>query len=142
MNEPFMIAKEGKGSLLICADGQSVHIEREPLAYLNDLCIAHGSSLGGRTASFKALTGAVQKACVLISERSQKIYMPLLSLSNAQNVWLLYQAVVSVRKAEAGCQVLFSNGTRRIFPLDPRVIRGQMKRCSEFLNKINDPETF
>lgn len=142
MNEPVMIAKEGKGSLLTYADGHSVHVEREPLAYLDDLCIAHGSSLAGRTASFKALTGAVQKACVLISERSQKIYMPLLSLSNAQNIWLLYQAVVSVRKAEEGCEVLFFDGARRIFHLDPRVIRGQMKRCDEFLNKINDPETF
>lgn len=142
MNELIMIAKDGKGSLLTYADHHSVHVDQDPLAYLDNLCIDHGSSLAGRTASFKALTGAVQKACVLISERSQMIYMPLLSLTNPQNVWLLYQAVVSVKKAENGCEVLFSNGTKRTFSLDPRVIRLQMKRCREFLNKINDPETF
>lgn len=142
MKYPIMIENDKKGSLLVYTDGQSVHDDREPLCFLNDLCLQHGSSLEGRRTSFKALTGAVQKACVLLSERSQEIYMPLLSDQNPDNIWLLYHAVMSVKKAERGCAVLFADGNRKVFPVDPRVVRLQMKRCAEFLNKINDPDTF
>lgn len=142
MKYPLVIKKNAKGSLLVYTENEAVQESRGPFAYLNDLCLKHGSSYSGRTASFRQLTGAVQKPCVLISERTQKIYMPLLSEKNPDNIWLLYNTVVSVRKTENGCKVLFSDGTMREFGFDPRVIRLQMKRCHEFLNQINDPKTF
>lgn len=142
MKYPLVIKKNGKGSLLVYTENETVEENREPFVYLNDLCLQHGSSLSGRTASFRQLTGAVQKACVLISERSQEIYMPMLSEQNPDNIWLLYSAVVSVRKSDSGCKILFSDGTMRDLDCDPRVIRLQMKRCHEFLNQINDPKTF
>lgn len=142
MKYPVMIEKEEKGSRLVYADNVCAHDEREPFCYLDDLCMNHGSSMNGRKTAFCKLTGAVQKACIMISERSQEIYMPLLSDQNPENIWVLYQAIVSVRKSEKGCTVVFENGMRQEFPVDPRVIRLQMKRCSAFLDKINDPETF
>lgn len=142
MEYPIMIEKEEKGSRLIYTDSRTVSDQREPFCYLNALCLLHGSSLEGRKSAFKELTGAVQKACILISERSQEIYMPVLSDQNPENIWILYSSVVSCRKSEQGCIVVFQDGTRKEFHVDPRVIRQQMKRCSVFLDKINDPSTF
>lgn len=142
MKYPLIIERQNEGSLLTFCAHQTMHEDREPFHYLNDICIIHGSSAEGRIASFKKLTGAVQKACILISERSQQIYMPLLSERNPDNIWILYDAVISVKKSQNGCVVLFSDGTRREFFIDPRVIRLQMKRCKDFLDQINDPESF
>ncbi|MBR2991512.1 MAG: competence protein ComK [Solobacterium sp.] len=142
---------------VICCDAQqrssvcifaneSVVVRQMPLDLIDRLCIRCGSTRKGRQEAFRALTGAVQKIPVLISEDGP-LLMPTLSPESGSCVWIAYDSVLRMKpEGDDMTNVLFLDGTSFKVNVNVRVLRSQAKRCELFRRLLNEfkehPEDF
>ncbi len=133
--EKILIIKEvNNQTLVITDDKEEIIVNEKPLKLIEKLCLINGSSLQGRTESFKYLTNTTQKACILIKDNI--LLMPTLSMYNSECVYILYNKVVWVKQDEHKTMVLFNNGFKASIDCGHRTIRKQLKRCDEFYEKL------
>jgi competence transcription factor ComK len=139
---PLIIEPDGNGgSILHHRNGRMDHIKESPISYIRTLCLNCGSTLEGRIDAFKEITATLQKACVLVSNATNEIYMPTLSMKNRDCIWILYNPVVKVVSAENGySRILFTDRTDRTVSVSSHVVKSQVNRCDLFINKIMEFE--
>ncbi len=139
IDEILYITSIPDGSLLHLNQQKTIKTDIKPLAFLNRCCLANGSSYEGRVEAFRELTGTSQKPAVLISERQQRIFFPTLRAEHEECVWIQYNAVFHIHSIDAGhTEIIFHTGERCTIPFNYRIINKQLKRCTEFLQKLND----
>ena len=108
------------------------------LQFLNDLCIKHGSTYKGRIDACKRLLNINQKVPLLISELTLEIWFPILSAKNKDNIWLNYNEILSYKAIDNNKTIIkFKNGYRYEIEYNSRIIKNQMMRCEELINKLN-----
>lgn len=143
---PLILQTVSNQSSMIYADGTVHEMNCSIPEWLNDQCLHNGSSMEGRIASFRFLTGAHQKSAVMISERTRLIYFPLFGMKEKENIWIRYDSIMSCRSISLHeTELLFSSGYRHIIPVNRRVAAGQMKRAENYLEQLRsiypyDPE--
>lgn len=138
ISKALILKQEGRGSLLILENGRTMRFEKKPVSLLNDWCIACGSSLAGRTESFRTVLDVTQKAAVMISEITQEIWFPTLSMNSADCIWICFNQILDVHSgAPHTSEIVFFSGDRIEIDCDPRTIRTQMKRCRSYLQHLS-----
>ncbi len=135
----MMMRRTGKKTECLLENSEVIETDASPEKILEAMCLSCGSSLRGRRDAFRFLTGAVQKAAVLISERSQLIYFPLTGNRDPGQIWICYNDVLSCHSAPCGSRIRFCSAAEVFIPCGMRVVGGQMKRCESMLEKINSP---
>ena len=133
---------DDRQTVFLLEGGGEGRISETPLVLLDRWCMNNGSSLPGRTSSFRNLTGAVQKPAVLISERTQQLFFPLTGIRDPQCIWISYGDVLSQHSAGPDTVICFMDGSKIKVPFGQRLISGQMKRCRKFLEMINSERRF
>ena len=138
MNKALLIRNTENGSAVLYSDGSIRESDKRPVKLLNEKCLDNGSSLEGRMDSFRHILSVRQKAAVLISEVTQEIWFPTLSMKSKDCVWLRFDQILDTHSASAHrCEIVFFSGVRTEIDIDVRTIRLQMKRCHQFLEILN-----
>ena len=132
---PLLIRSQpDRRTFLLYESGKQEVIEKSSLAYLEEECIRHGSSVKGRMDSFCQLVNAVQKPAVMISERSMITYFPTRSPKSPDCEWVCFNRILRVRRINGyETEILFLDGTECRVSAEVRVIKGQMSRCDDYL---------
>lgn len=138
MSKAVLIYAKEHTTYVIREDGTVNTVHTKPVRLLEEACLVNGSSLSGRTESFRHLLGIRQKPAVLISEVSGEIWFPTLSMTQQDCVWIRYDAILEAAAAgQHACVIRFFSGISHELDLDVRVIREQMKRCRRFLELLH-----
>lgn len=117
-----------------------------PVQWLDQMCIAHGSTYQGRIDAFRTLTGTVQKPAVMISEMTHQMFFPTVSSKSSDCIWLCAERIFSIRtKDDQHSLVLFMDGNTIELAVSKRTLNKQLSRCEKFLeimrNSIRKLET-
>lgn len=125
-------------TVIISETGRHGFFCGKPTQWLDEICIAHGSSYQGRVEAFRVLTGTVQKPAVMISELTHQMYFPTVSSKSKDCVWLCADRIFSIRAKDAQHSlVLFMDGNKIELAVSKRTLKKQLKRCEIFLEKMH-----
>lgn len=143
MNKYVLIRKKENGSECLNQQGNWVEDFRKPKEIMEEMCLAHGSTLKGRADAFCKITGFHQKPGILISESTMEIFFPCESMKNENCVWLCFNDILKIHsiKDDSSTEIQFISGAKAIVPFEIRVIRKQMNRCEKFMNQIGKNST-
>lgn len=137
MSKFVLIRRKGNGSECLDQKGNWVEDFRKPKDLMEDLCIAHGSTLKGRADAFCKITGSRQKPGILVSESQMEVFFPSESMQNDSCVWLCYNDILNVHSTRDDfSKIQFVSGVTVEVPVEIRVIRKQMSRCEKLMNLI------
>ena len=124
-------------TVIISETGRHGFFIGTPIKWLDQMCIAHGSTYKGRVDAFRTLTDTVQKPAVLISEMTHQIFFPTVSSTSDDCVWLCADRIFSIHAKDAQHSlVLFMDGNKIELAVSRRTLMKQMKRCEMFLEKM------
>ncbi|MCR5230711.1 MAG: competence protein ComK [Solobacterium sp.] len=131
---------EKKKTVCLRKDRIMVEEDRKPADILDDLCRRLGSGLKGRTDSAASLLNIVKKIPVLVSEDIGLIYFPVTSPANdPECLWICYNEVVDIYSyGNDRTEVVLCGGIDIIVNASRRSVRMQLKRCEEYIRKLND----
>ena len=139
VKDALILRRNGDVTQIIRADGTVAESSEKPLALLDRACMKNGSTAQGRMASFRALLGVKQKAAVLISEVSQEIWFPTLSMNNRECEWVCFSRILSVRSIDDhASQVTFASGVQAEVGCGVRTLRLQIRRCRRYLEILSE----
>lgn len=134
MSDYIILKTDGGKTAGISGRGETVRLEQTPLLFLNSLCLQNGSTAEGRKEAFRQLLHVRQKAAVLVSERTEELWFPIVSDTCSDCVWLRYDRILDIRQRGPYTTVVrFLSGYTADIPCNVRTIRSQMKRCGDFL---------
>ena len=137
MNSEYLYFRQEKdGTCCLKEDGSFVYIDRRPVRILNEMCLACGSTLQGRTDAVRILLGIRQKPPVLISERTAEIWFGTTGMNSADCEWLSWQKILHIARSDEGSTVTFMNGISVHVSADVRTLRLQAERCRQLLQII------
>ena len=124
-------------TVIISASGHHGFFCGSPVRWLDEMCIAHGSTYKGRDDAFRTLTETKQKPAVLISEMTHQMYFPTLSPKSRDCIWLCAERIFAIRaKDNQHSLVLFMDGNKIELAVSKRTLKKQMERCELFLEKM------
>ena len=135
---PFSVKNTRKGCLLTYLNGENSELAISATDYLNELCLRHCSTLEGRLEACRHFLSITQKACLLISERSEEVYFPVKGLKDRDNEWFLFSSVVTYHSlSDNSTELIFKDGTRKVTDVNYRTVKMQMERCKQLLLKLD-----
>lgn len=137
MKLPLVIYNHDDTCELAFDDRSLVYEESSALQYLESMCLMHGSSLQGRIDAFRYITHTSQKSAVMVSEISQDLYFPIISMHAKDCIWIHYNSIVHVSGKTDHTDILFDKGISMNIPASLRTIKLQMKRCEEYLSILH-----
>jgi len=107
------------------------------VTYLDETCNLYGSTYQGRKASYQKLTKSKQKPAVLVSLIDEVLLFPNKSLVNDDCVMINYYNIAKIVGSERRyTKIYFLNKSELLLGVDSRIIKGQEKRCSRFVNYL------
>lgn len=135
----LLLRREGGRNTIVRYDGSREYIKETAAEYLGRRCVMCGSTMKGRTEAVRQLTGWKQKIPVLISERTQEIWFPVISPDDPDCTWICCGRIVRVRESSPGCTcVIFDSGVQATVNAGVRTIRKQIRRCTSFIDLLNE----
>ena len=135
----LLLRRNGTVTEILMADGTVAVSSDKPLVLLNRACLHNGSTAEGRMASFRTLLDVKQKAAVLISEVSQEIWFPTLSMNNRECEWICCSSILSVKSVDDHASLItFASGVQASVSCDVRTLRLQIKRCRTYLELLSE----
>ena len=132
------ITCDEEGSHLFLKGGREAVIQEKPAEFLNRLCLYSGSTLSGRTESFRYLTGSKQKPAVLISEHTQILFFPTMNAGHRECIWICYNEILDIHaEGPEHTRIRFLSADTAVIPFNYRIIRNRIKRCDQFIRRLN-----
>ncbi|TFG82235.1 MAG: hypothetical protein E4G74_02975 [Erysipelotrichales bacterium] len=136
-NEVLYLRTLRQGTQVVTED-HTFMIAEKAEAYLEALCLAHGSSLRGSSDVVKHFLKVTQKLPILVNPNGGLFFFPTLSRDHPDCVWI---NALQVRKLKD-----LGNRTLIRFPVSEleldigiRSIRMQMKRCDTLRSHLGRP---
>lgn len=131
---PISVKNTENGCFLTYLNGRHSELNISANVYLNELCLRNCSTLEGRLDACRNLLTITQKACLLISERSEEVYFPVKGLKDKDNEWFLFSSIVTYHSiSDNSSELIFMDGSRKVTDTNYRTIKMQMKRCRELI---------
>ena len=131
---PFSVKNTRNGCRLTYLNGEQSELSISAKDYLNELCLRHCSTLEGRMEACRHFLSITQKACLLISERSEEVYFPIRGLKDKDNEWFLFSSIVTYHSvSDNSTELIFKDGTRTVTDVNYRTVKMQIERCKKLL---------
>ncbi len=113
---------------------------------IKEFCILCGGTMEGKRKAICKRLGIVQKAPILISERSLMLIFPVKDHYGFE-YWLNYRGIERIKQYKyKQCTIFFTNQTSIILHMDYRSLMRQMKRCKLYFEILmmgeEDLETY
>lgn len=138
MRLPLVIYNHHHTCETLYDDRSLEYAECNAAEFLERLSLENGSSLQGRINAFRYLTHTSQKSAVMISEITQDLYFPTVSMQDPECIWIHYNEIVDISGKTNQTNILFTKGISVDIPVSFRTIKLQMKRCQEYLALLHE----
>ena len=139
VNDALMLKGHGSSCAILYQDGSEETLNISTAEYLEEKCLAHGSTMEGRQKCFAIRMQARQKLPVLVSETSNEIWFPLTSMKDPDVIWLNHSMILEAKAMpDNNCCILFASGISRTIRCSARTVKKQMKRCHAYLQGFNE----
>lgn len=129
---------DGFGKLITVATGnqKSVLVDMMPSALIDFNLKYHGSSLEGAKAGAKAILGNVKMPPIVINETLGIYWLPMMSPSKEDCVWIALHHVKDYSSAGKGrTEVVFTSGYKLILPISHYSFNKKIQRAYELKGK-------
>lgn len=131
--------EQTKESVLMVENKEVKRVKGMPKKVFEAFCLEHGSTLKGRLTNFCHVLHVKQKPCILVNELGCILFIPTLSMSSTKCQYFQYNKIKEVKRcASSRCQLITKAGTIYALDVDIRVIRKQMKRSQQFIQKLRE----
>lgn len=89
-------------------------LPKKPIQVVRKTCELYGSSLKTRTLTARHALGNRHKTPIVVANAFDKpyIFLPTMSPSSDENIWISYHAILDFQEEELGCSVKLENGRR------------------------------
>ena len=131
-NTYFLVKKDL--SLEIMEEKQSYQIEENINEILNDSCKYYGSSYDGRKAGTKYLLPITSKVPIFLNEKKNIVIFPIESDRNKNNIWFVFNNILSYKKVKNYVEITFKNNEKYIFLMSFHIFKNQMIKCSQLIS--------
>lgn len=139
VNDALLLEGHGNACTVLFADGSEKTLHASASQYLEEKCLAHGSTMEGRQQCFAIRMQARQKLPVLVSETSNEIWFPLTSMKDPDVIWLNHGMILQAKTlSDNQCCILFVSGIAKEINCSARTVKKQMKRCHAYLQGFNE----
>ena len=126
-------------------------VPRQPIHIVKNSCDYYGNSLHNSTNSSKMVLGKRHKTPIILAHDFgiPYIFLPTMSPSSDQNVWISYNAIENIEEDNLGCIITLENGRSFKLNVSPTTMYRQYAFATilekNFLKKqrqLNRPSTF
>ncbi len=89
-------------------------LPKKPLQIVRKTCEVYGSSLKTRTVIARRSLGNRHKTPIVVAHAfdTPYIFLPTMSPSSDDNIWISYHAILDFQDESTGCSVLLENGRK------------------------------
>ena len=101
--------------------------------FINESCKYYGSSYEGRKNGSRYLLSLTSKLPIILNEKKNLVLFPISSDRSKNNIWFLYNNILSYKKVKNYVEVTFKNKEKMIFLISYYIFRNQMLKCSQLL---------
>jgi competence protein ComK len=126
-NEVLYLRTLRQGTQIV-TEHQTVTIAEKAEIYLENWCLAHGSSLRGSADVAKHHLKATQKLPVLVNPQDGLFFFPTLSRCHPECIWINVTQIRNLKNLGNRTLVCFHNGELEL-DIGIRSLRMQVKRC-------------
>ena len=100
---------------------------------LDENCNYFGSSYEGRKASARFFLQINSKVPIILDEKKNIILFPMESDRNQNNIWFVYNNVLSFKKIKNYVEVTFKNNEKTLFLISYNIFKNQMIKCYQLI---------
>ena len=101
--------------------------------FINESCKYYGSSYEGRKKGSRYLLSLTSKLPIILNEKKNLVLFPISSDRSKNNIWFLYNNILSYKRVKNYVEVTFKNKEKMIFLISYYIFRNQMLKCSQLL---------
>ena len=89
-------------------------LPKKPIQIVRKTCELYGSSLKTRTLTARHALGNRHKTPIVVAHAfdTPYIFLPTMSPSSDENVWISYHAIIDFHEEKLGCSVVLENGRK------------------------------
>ena len=87
----------------------------------------------GRKNGSRYLLSLTSKLPIILNEKKNLVLFPISSDRSKNNIWFLYNNILSYKKVKNYVEVTFKNKEKMIFLISYYIFRNQMLKCSQLL---------
>ncbi len=122
----------------VVTEHQSYILCEKAETYLENWCLAHGSSLRGSADVVRHHLKVIQKLPVLVNPHGGLFFFPTLSRHHPECIWINVTQIRKLKDLGNKTLVRFQDGELEL-DVGIRSIRMQMKRCDLLRNRLGRP---
>lgn len=131
----YIIIKKGEKTEIV-DNKQVINIDISFNKYINEICNYYGSSFRGRKEATQYLTGFKSKVPIILSESKKIAIFPLFSMRCDNNIWIVYNNVLSFKQVRQYVEVTFRNDEKIILLVSYNVFKNQYLKTSHLLTVL------
>ena len=136
-NEVLYLRTMRQGTQVV-TEHQSYIISEKAETYLENWCLAHGSSLRGSADVVRHHLKVTQKLPVLVNPHGSLFFFPTLSREHPDCIWINAAKVSKLKDLGSKTLVRFNGGELEL-DIGIRSIRMQLKRCDLLKSRLYRP---
>ncbi|KGP90779.1 competence protein [Pontibacillus chungwhensis BH030062] len=130
---------DGKIISLVMEGDESFYVNQSPKRMIDHACKYFGSSLKGRQAGTRDVTGITHKAPIAIDPMSGMYFFPTISPQNVYCSWVAHSHVdVIEATGHQQTRLVFKNQRSVIVDVSKGTIWNQIQRTAQFRYKLNE----
>lgn len=131
-NTYFIVKKERK--IEITEKENFFQFEEHFNKFLTENCNYYGSSYEGRKESSKYLLQLRSKVPIILNERKNIVLFSISSDRNRDNIWFVYNNILTYKKIKEYVEVTFKNNEKVVFLISYNIFKNQMNKCSRLIS--------
>lgn len=130
---------DGKIISLVMEEEESFYVNQSPKRIIDYACKYFGSSLKGRQAGTRDVTGITHKAPIAIDPMSGMYFFPTISPQNVYCAWVAHSHVDLIESTgHQQTRLVFKNQRSVILDVSKGTIWNQIQRTAQFRYKLNE----
>ena len=139
MEEEYLLIYYRDGLKTIDLSGHIQNHAEETLNFIENYCLANGSTLEGRNVAFRHLTHSRYKPCLVVSNQKGLYYLATRRIQNKAELYLInfleldHYQIIDVKHT----LLVFKNGFKFKLDVNYRILKRQIKLMRLYLSSIS-----
>ena len=127
----FLIKKAKKVEIVTAKQNYDFMVSFDTL--INESCKYYGSSYEGRKNGSRYLLNLTSKLPIILNEKKNLVIFPMNSDRNKNNIWFMYNNILSYKRVKNYVEITFKNKEKMIFLVSYYIFKNQMLKCGQLL---------
>lgn len=138
-NNEYLLIFYQNGLYAIDINGKLIELKMRNLDFINQYCLANGSTLEGRNEAFRYLTNIRYKPCLIVSNIKGLFYLCTRRIENEKDFCLINYLELDHYKQVSPfiTKLYFKSGLEFSLDINYRIIKRQIKLMQLYLRKMS-----